>query len=77
MILALGLDSQFAMTETVTSAVLDQWPALRPRQVHCIALCYNMVSWQPALVAITCTLCCLAGLPFCLEVGLVLLVSCR
>ncbi|CAG5126719.1 unnamed protein product [Candidula unifasciata] len=40
MLLTLGLDSQFAMVETVLSGVLDQYPKLRPRKTFVIlAIC--------------------------------------
>merc|ERR1711892_29185 len=56
MILTLGLDSQFAMTETVTTAIMDQWPVLR--------------SHVSKVVFGVCATCCLCGLPFCLNGGI-------
>ena len=55
MILTLGLDTQFGMTEAVTSAIMDQWPNTR-RHVM-------------ATVFAVCTVCCALGLPFCLNGG--------
>jgi len=55
MLLCLGFDTQFSMVEAVTTAVMDQWPGTR-RHVS-------------KVVATTCVLCFLLGLPFCLQGG--------
>lgn len=54
MLFTLGLDSQFAMVETITTAIMDQFPILRRRK------------W--AVVGTVCFLLFLLGLPMCLQV---------
>ncbi len=55
MLITLGLDSQFTMTETLTTAMMDQWPALRK---------------QKSLVVIaTCSLGFILGLSMCTRGG--------
>ena len=54
MLLTLGLDSQFAMVETVTTAIMDQWPKLRKRKI--------------SVVLVACFIFFLLGLPFCCQV---------
>ena len=56
MILTLGLDTQFGMTEAVTSAILDQWPSTRKHIV--------------LVVFAVCSVCCVLGIPFCLNGGI-------
>jgi len=55
MFITLGLDSQFAYVETLTTGLFDQWPALRARK---------------SLVVVTmCSVMFLCGLTFCLDGG--------
>lgn len=48
MLLTLGLDSQFAMLETVVTAVLDSWPQARKKK-HYISLAVSIVLYLLAL----------------------------
>ena len=36
MLITLGLDSQFTMTETLTTALMDQWPSLREKKSYVV-----------------------------------------
>ena len=56
MILTLGLDTQFGMTEAVTSAVMDQWPSTRK---HVVIVVFSV-----------CSVCCFLGIPFCMNGGI-------
>ncbi|CAL4122377.1 unnamed protein product [Meganyctiphanes norvegica] len=58
MLITLGLDSQFAMVETVTTALLDQFVCLRKRKL--------------LVVCLTCFILFLCGLTLCLEGGLLM-----
>jgi len=58
MLITLGLDSQFAMVETVTTALMDQFPSLRKRKL--------------SVVCFTCFLLFMCGLSLCLEGGLLM-----
>jgi len=58
MLLTLGLDSQFAYTEALTSALMDEWTILRKHKA--------------TLVFTVCTICCLLGLPFCMNGGVLI-----
>ena len=58
MLLTLGLDSQFAFTETLTTAIMDQWPSTRRHKVK--------------VVFGICGACCLLGLPFCFNAGVLI-----
>lgn len=56
MLLTLGVDSQFAMVETVVTAIVDEFPVVSaPRR-------------KMALVGLTCTAMFLIGLPQCSRV---------
>lgn len=55
MFITLGLDSQFAFVETLTTGLFDQFPALRTR--------------KPLVVASLCFFLFLCGLSFCLQGG--------
>ena len=56
MLITLGLDSQFTMTETILTAIVDQWPELRSRK--------SMVVCISSLVGFA------LGLPLCAEGGI-------
>ncbi|KAK4318107.1 hypothetical protein Pmani_010875 [Petrolisthes manimaculis] len=56
MLITLGLDSQFTMVETLTTALFDQWEVLRSR--------------KPLVVGLMCFVLFLCGLTMCLEGGL-------
>ena len=56
MLITLGLDSQFTMTDTVTTAVLDQWPRLRRHKGR--------------VVIVASVLCFLLGLSLCSRGGI-------
>eukprot|EP00095_Tigriopus_kingsejongensis_P002084 maker-scaffold866_size86999-snap-gene-0.16 protein:Tk02084 transcript:maker-scaffold866_size86999-snap-gene-0.16-mRNA-1 annotation:"sodium- and chloride-dependent glycine transporter 2-like" len=56
MILTLGLDTQFAMTETVTTAIMDQWPSCRRHQT--------------LVVIMACSIGCGFGVSMCLNGGM-------
>ena len=56
MILTLGLDTQFGMTEAITSAIMDQWPSTRK---HVVIVVFSV-----------CSVCCFLGIPFCMNGGI-------
>ena len=58
MLITLGLDSQFTMTETLTTAVMDQWPSLRKKK--------SQVVIGTSIFAF------FLGLPFCAKGGMLM-----
>ncbi|KAK3101057.1 hypothetical protein FSP39_000622 [Pinctada imbricata] len=59
MLITLGLDSQFAMLETVLTGVMDQYPELRPRKT--------------LVILVICIIFFLLGIPLCCPGGIYLL----